>query len=159
MNTPWYKQFWPWFLIAVPLASLIMGGVILHLATSTEDSLVVDDYYKEGKAINARLDKIENAKRLGMSTEVVISESAVVVTFLTGMPRDGTALKLNFYHVTLEQHDFSVLLTQDATGAFRAPLTQVPSGKWTLTLAPLDDSWKLQKQVMLPTTSTIIIEP
>ncbi len=53
MNTPWYKQFWPWFLIAVPLITLVMGGVLLKLAISTEDSLVVDDYYKEGKAINA----------------------------------------------------------------------------------------------------------
>ena len=54
MNRPWYKEFWPWFLIAVPIITLIMGGVLLKLAISTEDSLVVDDYYKEGKAINAR---------------------------------------------------------------------------------------------------------
>ena len=61
MHTPWYKQFWPWFLIAVPVITVIMSGFLIHFATSTQDTLVIDDYYKEGKAINARLDKVEAA--------------------------------------------------------------------------------------------------
>ena len=47
---PWYKQFWPWFLIAIPTSSFIMAYFIVKFATNTQDSLVVDDYYKEGKA-------------------------------------------------------------------------------------------------------------
>ena len=55
MQTPWYKQFWPWFLITVPVLTVIMSGFLIHFATSGEDSLVIDDYYKEGKAINITL--------------------------------------------------------------------------------------------------------
>ena len=103
MNTPWYKQFWPWFLIAVPLITLVMGGVLLKLAISTEDSLVVDDYYKEGKAINARLDKEAIAKRKNITTELTITDGSIAVKFHSGIPQEGNALKLNFYHVTIEE--------------------------------------------------------
>ena len=55
MHDPWYKQFWPWFFILVPVITLMMGGLMLYLAINTQDSLVVDDYYKEGRTINASL--------------------------------------------------------------------------------------------------------
>ena len=41
---PWYKYFWPWFLIAVPLSSFVMAYFLVNFAANTEDSLVVDDY-------------------------------------------------------------------------------------------------------------------
>ena len=100
MNTPWYKQFWPWFLIAVPIITLIMGGVLLKLAISTEDSLVVDDYYKEGKAINATLDKEIMARKRNITTELTVNDGRIALKFHSGIPQEGTALKLSFYHVT-----------------------------------------------------------
>ncbi len=39
---PWYRQFWPWVLIAIPLSAVIMGAVTLWLALSNPDYLVVE---------------------------------------------------------------------------------------------------------------------
>ena len=46
IHPPWYRQFWPWVLIAIPLAAVIMGGITLWLAISNPDYLVVkeDEY-------------------------------------------------------------------------------------------------------------------
>ena len=42
-HPPWYRQFWPWVLIAIPLLTVIASGVTLWLAISNPDYLVVED--------------------------------------------------------------------------------------------------------------------
>lgn len=159
MNTPWYKQFWPWFLIAIPVITFIMGMVLLNLATNTTDSLVVDDYYKEGKAINARLDKIEEAKRRNITSDLTIENGAIAIKFHSGIPREGQALKLTFYHTTLEDRDTSVLLSRDATGVYRGFVESSLDGKWRMTLTPVDEAWKIQQIITLPVSGVIKFNP
>ncbi|MET1219592.1 MAG: FixH family protein [Glaciecola sp.] len=158
-NKPWYKYFWPWFLICVPLTSMIFTANYVKLALSGEDSLVVDDYYKEGRGINARLDKIERAKRLTITTDLFITDNSVSVNFLTGAPKTGEALNLHFYHVTLDTKDFSVLLTRDANGIYRATLPNDVSGKWRISMTPLDEVWKIQRTVQLPQRQPFSFNP
>lgn len=59
---PWYRQFWPWFIIALPTAAVIGSFISLWLAVSNPDYLVVsDDEYQqikdELKAQPAELEK------------------------------------------------------------------------------------------------------
>ena len=42
---PWYKQFWPWFLIALLGYSVIQGLTLLTVATRNPPGLISDDYY------------------------------------------------------------------------------------------------------------------
>ncbi|WP_100641363.1 FixH family protein [Alteromonas facilis] len=158
--TPWYKQFWPWFLIAVPMSSFIVGFIMFHLASNTTDSLVVDDYYKEGRAINARLDKIQTARTLNIKTELTFAaDGSIALKFLSGTPRSSEALKLSLYHVTLKDRDVDILLSTDAQGVYRGFTEEVLDGKWRVTLLPLDESWKIQQVIALPQTSSIRFEP
>ena len=159
MNRPWYKEFWPWFLIAVPIITLIMGGVLLNLAISTEDSLVVDDYYKEGKAINARLDKEAIARRKNITTDLTIEDGSIALEFHSGIPQEGNAVKLSFYHVTLEERDVSVLLSRDAKGIYRGFVEEDLDGKWRVSLTRIDDSWKIQNTIYLPHSGKMKFNP
>jgi len=43
VHPPWYRQFWPWVLIAIPLLTVIASGVTFWLAVSNPDYLVVED--------------------------------------------------------------------------------------------------------------------
>ncbi|MBU2976858.1 FixH family protein [Alteromonas sp. C1M14] len=159
MNTPWYKQFWPWFLIFVPVITVIMGGVLMYFATSTQDSLVIDDYYKEGKAINASLDKETRAKTLNITTELNVDGDRVAVTFHSGIPADGSAILITFYHVTLEALDTSLLLTRDAAGVYRGVAERPLEGKWRVTLSPLNEEWKIQNTLLLPLSQPVSFNP
>ena len=63
---PWYKQGWPWLLISLP-ASAVVGGIItIFLAVNSPNALVVDDYYKEGLAINQQKQRQANAARIAL---------------------------------------------------------------------------------------------
>ena len=57
---PWYKQVWPWVLIAIPLATMLKAVHSIYLMNQQSPDLVVDDYYAEGKAIN--VSKLGNFK-------------------------------------------------------------------------------------------------
>lgn len=158
-NTPWYKQFWPWFLILVPLSSMIFSLNYAKLAVTTDNDLVVDEYYKEGRVINTRLDKIELAQTLNISTFLNINGDSVALTFNSGAPKQGQALRLNFYHVTIAARDFELLLTRDAVGVYRGSHSTDIIGKWKVSLTPLDEQWKIQKTMNLPYSDTISFEP
>jgi hypothetical protein len=40
---PWYREPWPWVLIAIPVLTIVACGVTLWLALANPDYLVVDD--------------------------------------------------------------------------------------------------------------------
>ena len=45
---PWYRQRWPWLLMAGPAIVVAASMVTLWLAATTDDAIVADDYYKRG---------------------------------------------------------------------------------------------------------------
>jgi len=159
MTEKWYKQFWPWFLITIPFISMILGGMIIYLAVTTENSMVSDDYYKEGKAINQSLKKSNMARQLNLVAGLSIDGDTVRVIFKQALPPDSAAIKLDFFHATLEEKDFFVMLTQNAEGGFSGVLPGEVDGKWRLTLTPFDESWKIRRDVTFPNSSEIILEP
>ena len=57
----------PWLLISLPASAVVAGFITLWLAATTNNSLVVDDYYKEGKAINLQLARDRVASQMGLS--------------------------------------------------------------------------------------------
>ena len=156
---PWYKQFWPWFLIAIPSSSIIVAFFVVHFATNTTDSLVVDDYYKEGRTINNRLTKEKRAEQLRIASDLTVEDGSIALKFHSGIPQNGNALQLRFFHVTLDQRDVTLLLTRDASGVYRAFTEADLSGKWHVTLMPLDEEWKIQRTLTFPRTGAIPFNP
>lgn len=160
-DTPkiWYKQFWPWFLIVVPLTSMVLSFTMMNFAFNSEDSMVIDDYYKEGRGINLKIQKLHQAKILNIATKIQVMSDYVEVIFVSGAPDNGEALILDFFHSTQKFKDFSVTLLRDANGTYRAPLTGDVSGKWQLSLHPINENWKIQKVVSLPQATPFDLKP
>jgi hypothetical protein len=67
---PWYRQRWPWLLMAPPLTAVLGGIVTIVLAVRSDDGVVVDDYYKRGLEINAEISRTARAAELGIDCEV-----------------------------------------------------------------------------------------
>lgn len=157
---PWYRHFWPWFLIAIPAAAVAGSMLTAVLAGRNRDSLVADDWYREGKAINRVLARDRAARRLGVSAELRIDErSGEVALELAG---DSTSaletLSLELSHPTLASRDRQVLLRRrEDSGAFRGRLPPGLSGRWYATLTPspgssptLPEPWRLRQEIRLP---------
>ena len=66
-DLPWYRQFWPWFIIALPAAAVIASFFTLWLAISNPDYVVVDE--EEYRRLNSSL-KAQVPAQEGKENEV-----------------------------------------------------------------------------------------
>lgn len=151
LPTPWYRQFWPWFLIALPASAVIAGIATLIIAMHEPDGLVEDDYYKAGLAINQVLKRDRQAARLGVSALVRRDpeQGWVAVELMSREPLNIASLRLRLLHATRENFDRELELLREADGIFRARLGDVPAGAWNLQLQPIDSSWRLTGRMSL----------
>ena len=159
MNKPWYKQFWPWFLMSLPFSVVIAMIITLSIASQYGNPMVVDDYYKKGRGINAEVAKVEAAQKLDISFNFQQREQNFELNYRTGTPQQLTALKVAFYHSTQAERDFTLTLSADANGVFRGQLPENAAGKWTITITPFDNSWRLSQQIVLPSSLIKHLQP
>lgn len=144
----WFKQFWPWFLVLLPLTAVVAGISTLFIATDNQPEMVVDDYYKTGKAINADLSLLSNAKKLNISALVSQQSDGLLISF-DGL-KTNTSVKFSLYHSTQSKRDQQAMLTASADGKYHFETEQSLTGKWTLRLESFDKKWRLEKQVYFP---------
>jgi len=150
-NKAWFKQFWPWFLIILPVCAVIAGISTVIIATSNKPDMVVDDYYSKGKAINADLTLIKNAQAKHISALITQSGNELIIN-LSGV-EEKSSIHLFLFHSTLSKRDLSQLLTADGNGNYRYHPEQSLQGKWQMRIEPFDKSWRLQNSVTLPMAS------
>ena len=53
---PWYRQFWPWFLIAIPAAAVVGGIVTIILAVQTAEPVLSETPHVERPAFSVTAD-------------------------------------------------------------------------------------------------------
>ena len=83
----WYKEPWPWLIMAPPLAAVLGGAATLWIAIVTDDGLVAKDYHKQGVAVSKRSTSAERP-----ASSVVIpapGRNPGAVSSSTGMPTPG----------------------------------------------------------------------
>ena len=143
---PWYRQFWPWFLILLPASVVVAALFTLYIANEGADDLVVDDYYKDGLAINRQLEKKQRSVDLGISAKLSFSSSHATA-HMSG-PVTTPTLKLLLSHPLEADLDFSVDLTRIAPGIYQARLLGAiaPRWHWTLTSGQAD-GWRLDGDI------------
>lgn len=145
-STPWYRQFWPWFLIALPATVVVAGISMIFIANEGADDLVVDEYYKDGLAINRKLEKQERAQQLGIGARLSIAGSDITVR--TDGPVTAERLELALSHPLESDRDFAVFLIQSLPGEYRGtlPAAVAPRWHWALQL-PGEAGWRLDGSV------------
>ena len=150
MVKPWYKQFWPWFLIALPATVVIWTIMTVIVFTQNSVDLVTEDYYKKGKGINVDISKVNIAKELGLSASLNEKGNSVIITLDKGKLEHFPAISAMFVHRTLSDRDFTQLLTADARGNYTLTLDHHLEGPWFIELTPHDEEWLVQGRMNFP---------
>ena len=146
---PWYRYKLVWMVIAIPAASVVAGMYLIYLATNTDLSLVVDDYYKKGMAINQSLQRDKAAATLGLSARLAVEDSGNMVrlTFNKGALEDyPDNLSLHLQHATHAEHDQVLNLSRAPEGQYIGYLKQtIREGVWHISLSTPE--WRLVERV------------
>jgi len=132
---PWFKQFWPWFLISLPAAVVVAGLVTLYIANLHSDDLVSQDYYKNGLEINRRLESTNLARQQGLTAQLSFTQHSV--TARLNQPLEDEQISLVLSHPLEADRDFSVTLEKLQPGEYGGLLREPIEIRWHWTLQNL----------------------
>ena len=147
---PWYRQFWPWFIISLPAASVIGGLTTVWISLQTTDSLVLQSEDGVRTASDRRIAAERCASEAGLAALVAIDAATGVVTatmLAGGLVDVPPELEFSLSHPTFADRDHLVTLRQaqpDADGnpVWVGHLLQVPGGRFYAVLRS-GDTWRL----------------
>jgi hypothetical protein len=160
--TPWYRQFWPWFIIALPFTAVVASIATLIIATQNPDGLVADNYYKEGLGINQALERDQHAASLGLTGLVRLDNSGqkLILTLTASDPAaQHTDLQLRLVHPTRQDLDRTLTLTHEGDNRWSTPLEPLSSGHWHLQLESTQGAWRLTGRLAQPEQQQAVLQP
>lgn len=159
---PWYREPWPWLLMAGPVAVIIAGIATTWIAVVSSDGLVVDDYYKQGLAINQTLERSALAAVRGYRAEAVLTAESrsLSLRLVSGAAAPlPEILQLRITHPTRAGRDGLVLLRQRSPGLYGGAVPALTAGRWILILEDRESSWRLGGTVAMPVQTSITLLP
>jgi len=143
---PWYRYRSPWLLMLGPAAVVVAGVATAWLAISTEDGLVVEDYYKEGKAINRVLKREETAGTMGLTGNVRFEAAGHLLRVgLRASPgvELPQAVEVLFSHPTRAGLDQTVRLQRAPDGDYVGAARPPGEGSWHVLVQDTAGAWRM----------------
>ena len=148
---PWYRQFWPWFVILLPASAVVASLYTVNLAVHTTDSLVVDADLGMDVISAQHVAAAELAASLGLRAELELDREtgAMILSIHSSRPNPAAtapeSVVLRFSHPAFEEKDQSVILQRPAAAndlTYTARLPVIPPGRWYLILESVE-GWRM----------------
>ena len=159
---PWYREPWPWIVIAGPASAVVAGVAILWLAIDSNDGLVIDDYYKEGLAINQVIRRDQAAFELHYRAQAALSDDSSRIRILVSSASGASLpeiVRLRLAHPTRAGKDQTKLLAAQSGGWYEASLLPPEAGRWLVTIEDPAKTWRLSGKWHLPAERAVVLEP
>ncbi|EIJ42658.1 hypothetical protein BegalDRAFT_1783 [Beggiatoa alba B18LD] len=172
--TRWYQEPYVWFVIFFPVLAIVAGFITLNLAIESDDGMVVDDYYKQGLAINMTLARDKVAVNYGLEAHIQLdkTQNMLLLTLKSSSnyPHPDM-LTLSFLHHTRAGHDQTQILKRAGDDTYIGTLPQLIEGNWYVQLTPDNGkekegdshneqasvhNWRLLTSVRMPVAETAL---
>jgi hypothetical protein len=153
---PWYREPWPWILMAGPFIVVVAALITAWIAVKTNDGLVTEDYYKKGLTANLTIAQSDRAVALGIEAALQLTSEQITVRLFANdhsliMPG---RISVTFSHPTRAGLDQQATLEKQGDAyisKFRLPL----SGHWLVLIEDEAHNWRLLGNVSLPAAGEI----
>lgn len=162
VTRPWYREPWPWILMAGPSLVIVAGVITMWIAFASWDGQVVDDYYKQGLEINRTFARSDAAAARGYEGELVLEPQAGVLKLRPGarLQADGPSLlRLAVSHATLGGRDQRVDLMRVADGSYEGRIAPLAPGRWHFILEDVAREWRIRGEMHAPEGRGALLRP
>ena len=149
-KSPWYHEPLVWLVIFFPAVAVVGSLFTIYLAISSNDGLVVDDYYQQGLEINRVLARDQAAKFHGLQAILDFNRDPKLIYLTLNAKPDyvlPNQIELKLSHHT-QHFDNQIVLERVANALYRGPLPDLQPGAWYVELAA--DDWRLLKSLQVP---------
>lgn len=142
VSNPWYREPWPWIIMAGPAAVIVAGVITIWIAFATSDGLVAEDYYKQGLAINQVLKREAVATGMGLKARVEFPDGfhRIRVTLDGAAPAE---LRVRLAHATRAGHDLQLRLVRTGIYYEGAVTQELAPGRWSVQIEDPGRQWRL----------------
>lgn len=147
-----------WLIIGLPAAAVIGGLLTVWIAARDPDSLVAEDYYKQGLAIHQTLEREARARALGLVAEVRSEGHELRVDLHGRVDRYPDRLVLTLVHPSRAEQDRVIDLVGVAAGEYRGTLPSMSPGPRRLILLPQAKDWRLTGRGEVPFSAPLRLE-
>jgi hypothetical protein len=144
---PWYRHRWPWFIMLGPVVVMLATAVTVLLALRQPDAMVVDDYYKQGKAINhdLRRDRMASGLRLDFSARHEAGAGRLVGRLESfGRPL-AAPFRIHLAHPTQPAKDLVLDAFPNDDGNFALGLPALEMTHWQVVVEDEGRQWRLAR--------------
>ena len=142
-GNPWYREPWPWLLMAGPAIVVVAGIATLVIAVVSFDGMVADDYYKQGLGVNRVIAREAEARALGVEGAVQFNAERTQVRVVLRGAAAPKSLRLALVHPTLPREDQAVELAQVSDGVYAGALRPPRAATLRLVLEDGHNRWRL----------------
>lgn len=156
---PWYRHRWPWLLMLGPAWVLIGGSMIGYLAVTRPDAMVVDDYYRQGKAINQDLRREQAAAARGIAIALrydPVHRRLLGTLRSQGLPLGGI-VHLRLVHPTQPEKDIVMAVLANQQGVFEVGMAPFAQTRWQVQAEGAARDWRLAGPWRHPGSTTPLV--
>lgn len=140
-TAPWYKQFWPWFIITVLSWGVLSSSITLTVALNNPPHMMTGDYAELGKALVDTHERADRAEALGLSGTLARRGAQWALSLRADQTAGlGDRLLLLAQHPTDSARDRQVVFDRIAPGEYRADAIDIP-GRGRLIVSDLEQTW------------------
>jgi hypothetical protein len=149
---PWYAHRWPWLLMLGPVLVIVAGSFAGYLAFTRQDALVVDDYYKQGTAINKdlRRDRAASAQQLSFEASYDPASSLLAGSLQHAGQPLASSFRIYLAHPTQPAKDRELQVQADAGGRFSVALPMLERARWQVVVEGERRGWRLARSWSWP---------
>jgi hypothetical protein len=142
----WYREFWPWFIIALLGSVVLASFATLYLALKHADKpLQSSAYNKNALAIELPESSVARAMQLQLSASLSVLPEQQLRVVLNSMPSYQPAvLTLWLNHPFNPDDDLEIRLHRIEGNLYLSAMPQGLKGKWKLALQDPNDNWQLE---------------
>jgi len=166
-GAPWYRQFWPWFIVGLLGISVVGSLSTVAIALRGADAEVRRDYVVDARAVVPQTGARDRAAALGVGAMLGIEADGSRLILEAWSSAGASALPervaVHFVHPTLAERDVRVVAVREADGRHRAALPQGLEGRYEIELSPdpgADDdgaAWELVSRASLAPGAWIVL--
>lgn len=118
--------------------ALFMAFILFFVFRVQSDSkydneLVVEDYYKQERGLQAALDREQNAAGLQHKVQVEATQEAIKITFPEGFDIHKINGKVSLYRPSDQRLDFEIPISL-STPYLLIPKNKLAGGRWDITI-------------------------
>jgi hypothetical protein len=144
---PWYREPWPWLLMAGPFVVVIASLASAWIAVRSNDGVIAEDYYRQGLRINQRLSPAASDQRRALGATLSAAPDGELRVRMQGLTDAPQRLRLTLAQPAGGNQGEVVSLERGPNGDYVGVLPKQTPGRWIVTLESGD--WRL------PTTTVV----